>query len=188
MLFENEGIIILIETIRNGEWKMSNSGLEIERKYLIRYPDREILDRAFDVTEIVQTYLVSGKGGSERVRKRWNEKGCVYYHTCKQHITNVTRIENERIIDESEYNALLKRADTDRKPINKTRYCLESSGQIFEIDVYPFYTDRAIMEIELDFEEQSISFPQGIEIVREVSDDRRYTNAAMAKTIPLDVI
>ena len=33
--------------------------------------------------------------------------------------------------------------------IYKTRYCLESGGKLFEIDVYPFWNDKAILAISI---------------------------------------
>ena len=44
------------------------------------------------------------------------------------------------------------------------------------------------MEIELENEEQKILFPPEIKIIREVTEDGRYTNKALAKTIPYDEI
>ena len=50
---------------------MNNNGFEIERKYLIRYPNLTILGRNAEATDIVQTYLLCPEpGSSERVRKR----------------------------------------------------------------------------------------------------------------------
>ena len=59
---------------------------------------------------------------------------------------------------------------------------------MFEIDVYPFWKDRAIMEIELDDEGQEIVFPPEIQIIAEVTTDRRYTNSSLAKQVPYDSI
>ena len=161
---------------------------EIERKYLISYPDMDMLEANASKTEIVQTYLRSEDGKTARVRKRGINGEYIYYHTVKQKISSVRRIEDERVVTEEEYEELLKNADTSRNVVYKTRYCLEYKGQMFEIDVYPFWRDRAIMEIELDDESQAIEFPPCIEIIREVTDDKRYTNASIAKAIPDDVL
>ena len=58
--------------------------------------------------------------------------------------------------------------------------------QLFEIDVYPFWTDRAIMEIELDSEEREVMLPPSIEVIKEVTGDGRYTNAAIAREVPAE--
>ena len=75
-----------------------------------------------------------------------------------------------------------------RNILHKIRYCLPYERQTFEIDVFPFWQDRAFMEIELDDEEQGISFPQEIRVLREVTEDPRYTNSALSLTIPCDEI
>ena len=94
------------------------------------------------------------------------------------------RIEVEREIGQSEYERLLLKADPERKPIEKDRYCLRSGDYLFEIDVYPFWNEQAILEIELTDESQSFPWPEGIVCIREVTEDRRYTNSALARRIP----
>ena len=161
---------------------------EIERKFLIAYPDMRFLKEHARRSRIIQTYLKSDNENTARVRKRYDGKTTVYTYTEKRHITNVRRMEYEREISVDEYEALLERADESRVPIKKERYCIDYENQLFEIDIYPFYTDRAIMEIELENEEQKILFPPEIKIIREVTEDGRYTNRALAKTIPYDEI
>ena len=164
---------------------MNINGMEIERKYMISMPDRAFLE-ALGYTEIVQTYLLGEVGSTERVRKRGRDGEYVYTHTIKYKINNMSRREDEREISESEYKELLKRADSERRTIEKRRYCYEYSGALWEIDVFPFWHDKAFMEIELASETQAIDFPPGISIIRELTDDKRYTNAALAKQIPLE--
>ena len=167
---------------------MKNIPYEIERKYLIRYPDLDWLEKAADKSEITQTYLHAADGVTARVRKRMWKSKCVYTHTVKQKISDLRRIEHESEISEAEYNRLLKKADPRRNTIRKARYCLPYEGQLFEIDVFPFWQDRAYLEIELKNEDQSICFPPEIELIREVTEDPRYTNAALSLHIPMDDI
>lgn len=161
---------------------------EIERKFLIAYPDIKYLEANAGHSHIVQTYLDSENGTSSRVRKRSYPGKTAYTYTEKRHITAVRRMEYEREIDENEYLELLERADRSRNPIEKERYCLHYEGQMFEIDVYPFFTDRAIMELEIEDETQQILFPPEIRVIREVTEDVRYTNASFARKIPYDDI
>lgn len=161
---------------------------EIERKFLIAYPDIKYLEANAGQSHIVQTYLDCENGTSSRVRKRSYPEKTVYTYTEKRHITAVRRMEYEREIDEAEYIELLKNADPSRNPIEKDRYCLDYEGQMFEIDVYPFFTDRAILELEIEDEAQEILFPPEIRIIREVTEDGRYTNASFARKIPYDDI
>lgn len=168
---------------------MREDHLEIERKFLIRYPDMTFLRKNADCTEIEQVYLRKGEdGASARVRRRGRSGSYMYTHTVKTRISDVSRVEMEHEITEAEYKAFLKEADPDRSVIRKLRFCLEYREQLFEIDIFPFWTDRALMEIELESENQGIFFPPEIQIVRELTADRRYTNAAIAKCIPWEDI
>lgn len=169
---------------------MNNGGYEIERKFLIKYPNLRMLDRSAEATDIVQTYLLCPeKGSSERVRKRGADGEYIYTHTMKTRISDMRRVEIENEISEREYNEYLRFADPKRRSIYKTRYCLKYKNQLFEIDIYPFWSDRAVMEIELEDESQRISFPEMIEVIKEITGDGRYTNKALATgAIPNDLI
>lgn len=165
---------------------MRNGDFEIERKFLIRYPGEALLRRARG-SRITQTYLKkSAPGVSERVRKRESGDECVYTHTVKTHINDLRRLEVEDEISREEYERLLLRADPARRTIEKQRWCLDYRGQLFEIDLFPFWRDRALMEIELTDEAQPVEPPPEIEILKEVTHDRRYTNSSLAKSIPED--
>ena len=164
---------------------MNINGMEIERKFMIVMPDKALLD-SMEATEITQTYLLGDKNATERVRKRGRGDEFVYTHTIKYKISNMSRREDEREISLEEYEELLKRADPSRNAIEKIRYCYEYAGALWEIDVFPFWKDKAFMEIELHSEDEEIIFPENISIIRELTEDKRYTNAAMAKRIPED--
>ena len=156
---------------------------EIERKYLIEYPDIKWLEslRNCRKIEIIQTYLNSDNGEETRVRQRGVDGNYVYYLTTKKNAGGIKRIETERRLSEKEYLRLLMNADPTRRPIRKDRYCLMYENQYFEIDIYPFWNDKAIVEIEIREEDQKIAFPKGFKIIREVTDDEAYKNAALAK-------
>ena len=159
--------------------------IETERKYLIEYPNLSLLEghpfcRGVDM---VQTYLKADSGMSERVRKRYCGESTVYIHTAKKRLSDMSCYEYESRISEKEYLSLLERADENRAPIRKKRYCLVYDKQYFEIDVYPFWNDRAIMEIELSGENDSVNFPDFIKIIKEVTYDKEYKNASLAKKV-----
>lgn len=157
--------------------------LEIERKFLIEYPDEKLLeaDPACRRIEIIQTYLKSDNGDEVRVRQRGENGNYVYFLTTKRKLCGIKRIEIEKRLTKEEYLALLMDADTSKKQIRKTRYCLMSGSHYFEIDVYPFWNDRAIMEIELADENEKVDFPEFIKVIKEVTDDESYKNASLAR-------
>ena len=156
---------------------------EIERKYLIEYPDIKWLESnpSCRRIEIIQTYLNSAAGEEVRVRQRGVNGNYIYFQTIKRKVSDVKRVEIERRLSQAEYLKLLMEADTTKRQIRKTRYCLTYENQYFEIDVYPFWDDRAIAEIELNDENAKIVFPKQIKVIKEVTDDDSYKNASLAK-------
>lgn len=167
---------------------MKTDNFEIERRLLIKYPDIAMLNSRATMSEIEQTYLLSAKGETARLRKRGLNGVYTYTHTVKTRISDMKRLELEREISEREYLERLAQADPSRNVILKRRYCLDYKDQMFEIDLFPFWQDRAIMEIELQSEQQEVEFPPDIEIIREVTNDKRYTNSSMARKIPYEEI
>lgn len=165
--------------------------VECERKFLIAYPDLAALDRSpFAArTEITQTYLTSESGATERVRSRSRGGETIYTHTVKRRIDALSCEEVERQIDAETYRALLRRSDPARRPVEKTRYCVLAGGLYFELDVYPFWRDRAIVELELSEPSTApIPFPREFRVLKEVTDDLRYKNVSLAREIPNDPI
>jgi len=160
-------------------------GIEIERKFLILMPGKNVLDKA-SCSHITQTYLVGRPGTTERVRMRVFGNRTEYTHTVKHRISKCVHGEDEREIGKDEYNELLKRADRERRTVEKDRYCYNYRNQMFEIDVYPYWKDKCIMELELESTEQEIFLPPDICVIKDVSGDGRYTNSSIAKALPQD--
>ena len=162
--------------------------MEIERKYLISRPDRRALESRpnCEKVDIVQTYLRSEDPAEERrIRRRGSRGSYVYFMTRKRKAGGIRRVEIEERLSRREYIALLSEADPDYRPIRKERYCLSENGLYYEIDVFAEWKDKALMEVELHSEGQEIVFPEGIDVMREVTEDPAYSNHALAR-IPGD--
>ena len=158
--------------------------MEIERKYLITRPDLRALEQLpnCERVDIVQIYLKSGDPSEERrIRQRGSHGSYVYFMTRKRKTSGDRRVEIEERLSQEEYVALLVEADPQYRPIHKERYCLSENGLYYEIDVYPEWTDKAVMEVELHSESQKIVFPEGINVIREVTDDPEYSNHELAR-------
>lgn len=157
---------------------------EIERKFLIKEPSNKEIDSLGYVskTHITQTYLKSDDGITERrIRKRGSDiNGYSYYYTEKTEISDGTRKEVERLIDAREYATYLEyEADPVLHTIEKDRYCFMYDGRYFEMDLYPFSDEYAILEIELNDLQEEIKLPN-LDIVKEVTNDLRYRNHSLA--------
>ncbi len=161
---------------------MNNSEpLEIERKFLIRFPDLDLLEKICSrKITLAQTYLLSEENRSRRIRMSECCGRVEYVYNEKERITDLTRIEREREISKEEYAELMKEAVPGAKTIVKTRYCIPSGDRYVEVDVFPEWKDRAFAEIELENEQQEFEMPGCLSVIKEVTEDRRYTNHAMA--------
>ncbi len=158
------------------------NGLEIEKKYLIAMPDvAALIQKGATPSHIVQTYLDGGLGVSERVRKRTYENETVYTHTVKKHLGGIVRSEDETVITKAEYDSLLCRVERGTHPVEKTRYVLRENGYTYEFDVFPFWQDKAVLEIELPNETVEPLLPDYVTVLADVSTDKNYTNHALAK-------
>ena len=157
---------------------------EIEKKFLIKKPSIQWLESLKECKkiEILQTYLVSDEPSIERrVRQRGEGRHFTFTLTTKEKINGLKRIEQEENITEKDYISLLMDADIKLHPIRKTRYCLMYNYQYLEIDIYPDWNNQAILEVELNNENQSIQLPPEIEIIKEVTYDDNYKNSSLAK-------
>ncbi|MEE0946965.1 MAG: CYTH domain-containing protein [Acutalibacteraceae bacterium] len=160
---------------------LSKNGYEIERKFLIKYPDTKLLSEidGCRVMKMEQTYLEDGS----RIRKIKESGKTTYIKTVKKHITNLKREEKEWEISREEYNEAIKLKAQNTNTINKTRYAVELGGFVYEIDVFDFFKDRAFLEVELTDEEESFPIPDFLKVIKEVTEDKRYTNRALAVNI-----
>ena len=167
------------------------STLEIERKYLIRMPDEHFLQAKPDcrIWDIEQMYLENAADGTTRRLRRVIESGetrC--YYTQKQRVDAMTCVEKEHEISTAEYEKLCLEADRTRHTIHKRRYRIPWQKHLLEIDIYDFWQDRATLEVELDNANEFVELPDWIDLVREVTGDKRYTNRSLAKSVPQEDI
>jgi len=167
----------------------SSTPYEIEHKYLIRTPDLALLEQKPGVTivKIEQTYLVCGGEGENRRVRAWTSDGkTVWYYTRKKKITSLKRIEEETVITAEEARELLREADPCCRPITKTRYRYPENGFLYEVDIFPFWEKQAFLEVEVAREDIKVPFPEDLVLLREVTDDKKYTNHALAREIPAE--
>ena len=156
--------------------------LEIERKFLIALPDAALLEeKSVKRLDIAQVYL-------RRIRCTHSGDETRYFYTEKTRVTAVTRIEREHEITAAEFEALLSERDGALRTIEKTRYLVPFEGHTLEIDVFPFWHNRAFCECELQSEDEPLALPDWLHVYREVTSDPRYTNRALARSVPDDIL
>lgn len=156
------------------------SGVETEIKYLIEYPDvAKAMTLPCKKTEIAQTYLLSTIG-THRIRERKVDGIATYFETLKIRISGISAHENEGIISKEVYDELMLNADPNKNTIFKDRYCFLYDGQYFEMDVYPFWDDKAVIELELTDQNQKVNLPDFIKVIKDVSNNKKYKNNYLA--------
>ncbi|MFR2850937.1 AAA family ATPase [Hungatella sp.] len=156
---------------------------EIEKKFLIEYPDINILESLPNCqkVEILQMYLMNNDTDEVRIRQRGDGNDFIYTKTTKKTITGLKRVEKEKNLSKEEYLKEMLNVDYTLNPIRKSRYCLSYLNTYIEIDIYPFWDKYAIMEIELAEEEDSYQIPDFIHVIKEVTEDESFKNAELAR-------
>ena len=157
-----------------------------ERTFLIEYPDMQWLESQPNCRKvrISQTYLRSAPGEEVCVRQRETNGSQTYYETVKRPMDGGKEVELEKALTQKEYLKRLKDADIAKGTLRKIRYHLMYEGRYFEIDLFPFWQDRALCEIDLDQEHAPVTLPPQLKVIREVTDDPAYSNAALAAAAP----
>ena len=161
-------------------------GVETERKFLVELPNLCTilkLDGAV-VCEITQTYLVPSDA-ERRIRMIICGGEVSYIYTEKRNVpgSSFSRFEDEREITLDEYQKLYREAISQLK---KTRYAFPYAGHVVEIDVYPddiggeLLRGRAILEVEMDSEGETILLPEFIHVISEVTGCKDYSNKKLA--------
>lgn len=157
--------------------------LEIERKFLVAMPEEaELRKHAVRCIGITQTYLLGTREGASRRIRRSEEEGTVTYtSTEKTRIDMLQRIEIERELPEEEYRELQKQADPERQILHKTRWCVPVGDLVAEIDVFEGFSQYAYCEVELPTPQTPYELPEFLNVIREVTEDKRFTNAAISR-------
>jgi CYTH domain-containing protein len=159
---------------------------EIERKFLVgSVPD--VWPVPYEDFVIVQAYLVPLDPAvtSERVRSRTRlpDGDPVYTHTKKVRLGDGVHEEDERNVDIERYVKLLCRRDVTMQTISKMRRVFDWAGRTFELDYFdPPLVGLGILEVELPAMDAPVELPPFVAVVREVTTERDYTNAAIARS------
>lgn len=164
---------------------MKNS-FEIERKYIIKKPfEKLLLEKAQRVIDITQTYIGLNESGFNcRIRKVIENGVEKYIFTEKKNINGIKRFENEFEISAEEYKSAYKNKLENSNSIIKTRYCISENDLIYEVDIFPFWKEIAVLEVELENENIIPPIPEYFDIIKEVTGYKELTNYALSRKIP----
>ena len=148
---------------------------EIERKFLLS--DKSILETSTDRHQIIQGYLSSNPDSTVRIRIIDRRA----FLTVKSRNVGAMRNEWEYEIPVEDAESMIEACGIDGL-ISKTRHRI---GR-WEIDEFHGRLEGlVVVEIELESEMEVVDIPPFIG--REVTDDKRYYNSALATASPEDV-
>lgn len=153
--------------------------VEAKKKYLVlqESTDTTLKNIHCCKVEIEQIYLLSPECEERRLRKRTQNEHSVYFHTIKKDIGYGERVEEDSIISEDAFLALLSQKDPSRKKIRKYRYCMLYKQQYVEIDRYL----NPKLEFDIVEIESSISnLPNELNILKEASQEQ-YSNDVLSR-------
>jgi adenylate cyclase len=146
---------------------------EIERKFLVANENWKSAAEA--PTHYRQGYLSTE--GRAAIRVRLSDKGAVL--TIKASVAGTTRAEFEYDMPAEDAHELLDNFCVGTV-IEKSRYCLQHQGHLWEIDVFAGDNAGLVMaEVELKSEAEDIQRPDWLG--EEVTGDARYYNDYLAK-------
>jgi CYTH domain-containing protein len=164
---------------------------EIERKFLVSGWDAvETWPVSLEASHIKQLYLKpSEEGRSERVRSRISVNASpgsapTYTWNAKRFIAPGHYAEEEQEIDQAEYHqAFWKRADPLYQEVVKDRWVFDYEGLTWELDHFTSGAAQGvvILEVELPSMDVGLPMPPFIQIEREVTGIKHWSNRSMAK-------
>jgi len=158
---------------------MAANDREIERKYLLRaLPDSVASARS---VEVDQGYL-PGERIQERIRRMRDDRdGSMRYVRTLKAGTGLSRMEIEEETTEAFFTAVWPLTRGVR--VHKRRYYVPVEDGMWEIDEFLDRPNFFLAEFEMEHVDQQVGIPPWLAAVldREVTEDRAFTNRALAK-------
>jgi CYTH domain-containing protein len=158
--------------------------VEIERKFLLgAEPDwTAVSARPIRRIEFEQVYLRVTEVEEKRIRRRVSEGRVTYEYARLTPARNGVRTVEEVEIDRAEYDRLMAERDDARHVIRKTRTTFPWSDRLYEVDHITDPGSRAcwLLEVQVAREDDLVTIPQFLPVVREVTAEPAYRNAHIA--------
>ena len=151
----------------------------VEKKYLISMPDVEQLmkNKQCRKVHVKQHYIIDETRQEKEkiVLRRENNKNFYYKVVKKNKVKYSNSITADKYINKLE--------DENKKfyHIHKDRYYYIFDSRCIKIDVFPFWKDKAILEVDVLNDRENIKFPKFVHIIEDVTDNESYKNYYLAE-------
>jgi adenylate cyclase len=155
-----------------------NPDREIERKYLLSGRPAGVAEARS--VEVDQGYL-PGQRINERIRRVRDADGSLTYVRTLKAGSGLERMEIEEETTPEFFEAVWPTTRGAR--VWKRRYYVPDGGVMWEIDEFLDRPDLWLAEVELEAVDHHVPIPRWLApyVVREVTEEREYTNHALAK-------
>jgi CYTH domain-containing protein len=176
-----------------------------EKKYLIEMIDLDMLKHKYS-TEIIyveRTYLRQTSEGIERVIKhtsdidtgtssptspttatgesKSNTKSDRYYYIENCSDIDIYKDDIEKQISLKDYNRLKQEKKEGTHSLKRKRVKFIYNGTYFEIDIYPFWDNKAILKLERSSENNdNITLPKEIKVLEDITNNTEYKQKNLA--------
>lgn len=197
-LWENHKDIVVVDNTNDFKDKKTNVLNEVYkrlgqplyknniRKFLVKKPNKIDLPKLSNYykKDIIVTYLKNKD--IVRVVKQIKTRGVNYSFIYQEYNKDNLQYISSKYITEREYISLLLDADIIKHQIIKEQYCFIWNGLYYELNVYSFCDDYAIIEMELESEisQDNIKFPPLV-LIKEITEDLNYNEFNLAKELEL---
>lgn len=166
--------------------------LEIERKFLIKKIPNEItkniLSNIYPYLIITQSYVEKNETAILRVRSQKSFSPSFDEIIYSGYITVKSNSLIEGAVNEYEMTIPYEAAESFHKlqnSINKTRYLINNDANIIELDIFADkLSGLVIAEIEFETIEESRNFIPLPWFDKEVTTDKKYSNASLINGLP----
>lgn len=151
-----------------------------KRKFLVKMPDLGLLREKYGAVavDMMQTYLCVTRAGVERrIRQQANGEDYLYFYTEKHVMEDGTKWVTEKPISEKQYIHYLMEGDGELHSVRKKKHLFIYGDCKFELDVYPFSDEKAILFM---YGEEA-EIPPEITVLQEVTGDEAYKNRQLAR-------
>lgn len=156
------------------------------RRFLVKNPKKSDLSKLSNYykKDIIVTYLKNKD--AVRVVKQIKTRGTNYSFIYQEYNKDNLQDISSKYITEREYISLLLDADIIKHQIIKEQYCFIWNDLYYELNVYSFCDDYAIIEMELESEisQDNIKFPPLV-LIKEITEDLNYNEFRLAKELEL---
>ena len=150
--------------------------IERERKFLVK--DNSWRELAGAGVKYRQGYIYSDENKSIRIRIS-NSDALLNIKSGALEGDATARLEYEYAIPLSDAEEMLENLCGTQR-LEKTRYKISYEGNIWEVDEFS-EANQGLVMAEVEFEEKNQSIKLPLWIGEEVTEDKRYTNAELAK-------